>query len=287
MWRARESVHSFERSAWVVLRPDAPIDARAAVKLLRETRLPCPGPVDLMTGLPSAGFSYRVMATQHTLRSPAHSLPVFMSSAQRVHADTARALRLAALLDEDRGVPSDCRLSRLLSPYLHPELILAMQYPTEPLDVALAYLRRVHFVSYYTGARFRDEAHMLSNAPNVISRSVPFHEDSSHSMSAETKNEGVVDSDDAYAVLRNPLLVGNAIDDGGILRPSSAMVDEGLARLDSWRLTTTSNNIQVPLKEPEAGAAGERVLGQGSPEEAPSNDTPRAAGTVPRTPADG
>jgi hypothetical protein len=281
MWRARDAVHSFERSAWVVLRPDAPLDVPATVKLLRETRLPCPGPVDLTTGLASQGFSYRVMATQHSLRSPSHSLPAFLSSAHRVHADIARALRLAALLDEDRSVPSDCRLSRLLSPHAHPELLLAMQYPTELLDVALAYLRRVHFVSYYTGARFRDEAHMLSNAPNVISRSVPFHGGSLDSMSAGAKEESSAE-DGTFAALRSPLPACDS--DDTISKPPSPQVDEALARLDSWRLSASSH-APTASQPPEAGAPpGD----QGSAEEAPPGDAMRVAETAPpRTPADG
>ena len=43
----------------------------------------------------------------------------------------------------------------------------ALKYPTDKLDISIAYLRRVHFVTFYGAKRYRDEAHMLSMAPSV------------------------------------------------------------------------------------------------------------------------
>jgi len=39
--------------------------------------------------------------------------------------------------------------------------------------VALAYLRRVHFVMFYGGRRYRDEAHLLALAPSTLHRARP------------------------------------------------------------------------------------------------------------------
>jgi hypothetical protein len=76
-----------------------------------------------------------------------------------VYADIQRAVELARLLDEDRAIPLEHRLATTLH---HPSIVEAVTKPTEHLDVVCAYLRRVHFVNYYGGKRFRDEAHMLS-----------------------------------------------------------------------------------------------------------------------------
>ena len=37
-------------------------------------------------------------------------------------------------------------------------------------DIAIAYLRRVHFVTFYGGRRYRDEAHLLAMAPSLTHR---------------------------------------------------------------------------------------------------------------------
>ena len=57
---------------------------------------------------------------------------------------------------------------------LHPSVVEAITKPIEHLDVAIAYLRRVHFVSFYSGRRYRDESHLLAMAPSVMYRSRPF-----------------------------------------------------------------------------------------------------------------
>lgn len=158
-WRKRELAMSFDRQAWVLLAAGA--DMKAALRALKEHRFTCPGPVDTATGLPIKGFTFRVSAAKHMPRGGT-PLPAYMSAPRRVAADTWRALRIAHLLDTERDIPAESRLSYLLSPRTSTALVLQMRSPADVLDTAIAYLRRVHFVAYYAGLRFHDEAHLLS-----------------------------------------------------------------------------------------------------------------------------
>lgn len=171
MWHKKELAMSFDKCAWVVLAPGA-LDMKTALRALRDCRFSCPGPVDTATGLPTEGFTFRVTLNQHSFRG-VMSLPDHMSSPRRVAADTWKAMRLAHLLDKERGVPETCRLSHLLSPKSNPDLVNWMRQPTDILDVSIAYLRRVHFVVYYAGLRFHDEAHLLTS-PYIFVRGVPY-----------------------------------------------------------------------------------------------------------------
>jgi hypothetical protein len=104
--------------------------------------------------------------------------------------DTTKATLLAELLDEYRQVPLESRLAAINADTALTAALDTLgdgstsvefssgQIPlcgaTAKLDLALGYLRRVHFVSYYGGKRFRDEAHMLSLSASVIYRSLPY-----------------------------------------------------------------------------------------------------------------
>ncbi|CAM9369271.1 unnamed protein product, partial [Ectocarpus fasciculatus] len=157
-WRRKEQAMSFEKNAWVVLAPGA--DVKAATRVLQEHRFKCPGPPD-STGQRSEGFLFRVTAHQHSFKGVT-VLPAHMSEPARVASDTGKAAELAELLDAERGVPAESRLAALLSPRSSPALVAAMRQPTDVLDLAVAYLRRVHFVLFYAGMRFHDEAHLLT-----------------------------------------------------------------------------------------------------------------------------
>ena len=145
--------------------------AKQALGVLRELRITVPGEIDPRTGEPGSGsFVFTLSAHLHIPRKHL-TTGEFSSHALRVQADTTRALELAASLDEDRNVPEDTCLATIAA---LPEVSAALVKPTDRLDLAIAYLRRVHFVSFYTGRRFRDESHLLSMSAAVTLRSRPY-----------------------------------------------------------------------------------------------------------------
>lgn len=164
VWHSRQ-LDKFERTAWVVM-PTSSL-ARQAMNILRDTVVKVPSVPDPKTGLTGTAFTFTIQAALH---SPRH-LPVapeHLSSVGKVRADVIRAMHLAHLLDEDREIPSEQRLHEIL---LHPSVTEAIKKPVDHLDVAIAYLRRVHFVAFYSGKRYRDESHLLAMAPAVLYRS--------------------------------------------------------------------------------------------------------------------
>ena len=140
--------------------------AKQALRKLSDLRVEVPYPVEPSDPEPQVEFSFTVHARAHTPKiyfekadSCAHH--------QRVEADTARALEIAALLDEDRSVSAETRLAAILEERAVQE---ALVKPTDRLDVAIAYLRRVHLVVFYGARRFRDESQLLAFAPSVPHR---------------------------------------------------------------------------------------------------------------------
>lgn len=156
--------------------------AKQAVAALRDLTVGIPGPLDPETGEAKIIFSFTISAMLHNpqMRNQGHGASDIRSHAQRVTVDTTRALELAELLDDEREVPET---SRLHSIFKESTVESALKKPTDKLDVAVAYLRRVHFVMFYTGKRFRDEAHMLSLAPSIIHRSAHYIPDPAVSFS--------------------------------------------------------------------------------------------------------
>lgn len=49
-------------------------------------------------------------------------LPSYLSYASRIQSDEKKACEVAALLDEDRNIPEECRLSSLIDDNLYPGL---------------------------------------------------------------------------------------------------------------------------------------------------------------------
>lgn len=157
----------FERSAWVVLSSNA--HAKAAVQVLRDLRVVTPGPEE---GPAGGLFRGEFKVGTALLHSPKHvaTVPDSNSWAPKIAADFARAQELAAQLDEVRGVPAESRLQAILDlAQISPHCIK----PTDRLDIAIAFLRRVHFVSFYSGKRATDEAHLLTLAPACTFRVAP------------------------------------------------------------------------------------------------------------------
>lgn len=164
----------FERVAWIVMR--TPEAARRAIDLLRGKEIRVPAPLSPQ-GDPVTAFTFRIQAHHHSRRST-HVLPDFLSIPARIQADLRRAIELAGLLDEDRGVPKDQTLLSLLST---PEVVEFVTSPAQALDVAVAYLRRVHFLAFYAAKRCRDEAHLLTLVPTPSFRALPYNPEPSDS----------------------------------------------------------------------------------------------------------
>jgi hypothetical protein len=88
-----------------------------------------------------------------------------------VESDKIQSKELAAALDEERNVPAETRLAAILS---STEVIAACERPTDLLDIAIAYLHRVHFVNFYEAYRYRDEGHMLLQSSRLYYRQAPY-----------------------------------------------------------------------------------------------------------------
>jgi hypothetical protein len=140
--------------------------AKVALRKLSELRVEVPFPLEPADTEPAVEFAFTVHARPH-MPKVYYEKYEGCSHFQRVEADTARALEIAALLDEDRKVAEETRLAAVLE---ESAVQAALVKPTDKLDVAIAYLRRVHLVNFYGAKRFRDESHLLSMSPSVPHR---------------------------------------------------------------------------------------------------------------------
>jgi hypothetical protein len=170
-WGSR-NVEKFERSAWVVM----PTISAATYALEKLKSLEIAVPIrNNGQDTSDLTFSFKLQAAMHVPRLNLHGLPDYLSFSARIHADLHRAELLAELLDEDRQVPNECRISNVLQEEVVRENVKCL---VDHLDLIISYLRRVHFTTFYGAKRFRDEAHLLSIAPSVIFRSIPYVGDS-------------------------------------------------------------------------------------------------------------
>jgi hypothetical protein len=161
-----------ERSAWVIMQSSDQV--AQAVKTLKHLIVQIRGNESINEDMPDILYEFTLNASVHTPR-PGPSLPLYLSDSRRIAADTKKAMELCDLLDEERRVPDVSRLSSIIDATVQPTIHQAlMKSPTSSLDLAIAYLRRVHCVSFYGARKFRDESHMLSYAPAVLHRSVPY-----------------------------------------------------------------------------------------------------------------
>lgn len=161
----------FERSAWLILA--TPEAAKEALALLHNLRVKVLGSVDITSGVAPVVYTFTPLIEIHNPQERVGVLlPENISTLPRINLDIQRATELSAKLDKERAVPEEQSLASLLQLCEGSELVEAMV--SYKLDLILAYLRRVHLVSYYTARRFRDEAHLLSMAPEVTYRQSPF-----------------------------------------------------------------------------------------------------------------
>jgi len=186
----------FERTAWIVLHPAgtgrASVDtALHALKAAGEVVVP--GPVNPTTG--DVNLRQFVFTPSYMIHTPrATTVHGNVSGSARVKSDELAARKMANYLDEQRAVPLEQRLHTLLTEVIEPNTVIAsgvdsdsdsaaapiagdkpVLLPTDLLDMSIAYLRSVHFASYYDARRFLDEAHMLSQAPFVTARAHPYY----------------------------------------------------------------------------------------------------------------
>lgn len=163
-WSHRD-LQKFERNAWIVMSSEE--TAKLGVQRLRDLEIKVPRPQDLNEADAATAFTFVIQATSHSPRGN-QNLPDYMSHYERVKSDIRKATYLAQLLDEDRSVPEEHDLK---SCFADKKLNESITKITDHLDFVIAYLRRVHFVAFYSAKRFRDEAHLLSMASNIAHRS--------------------------------------------------------------------------------------------------------------------
>ena len=164
VWTSTDGIDKFERFAWIVM-PTAE-SAKAALSLLSNLRVDVHAPLDPDQREPIIAATFTVHARPHHPK-PFFEKNEFCSHHLRVQADLVRALELASLLDEEREVPTELRLAVLIDA---PAVVEACVKPTDRLDVAIAYLRRVHLLNFYGARKFQDESQLLSQAPSVFAR---------------------------------------------------------------------------------------------------------------------
>ena len=103
-------------------------------------------------------------------------LSAALSSTQRIKEDQVAALNLAKAYDNRRDIPVECRLETLL-PKAVPNIVPKPEDGDSPpaqaiedaLDVTVAYLRRVHVLSYYNGCQSASRVAEVFNGNHAVS----------------------------------------------------------------------------------------------------------------------
>eukprot|EP00595_Chromulina_sp_UTEXLB2642_P002638 CAMPEP_0196764796 /NCGR_PEP_ID=MMETSP1095-20130614/6875_1 /TAXON_ID=96789 ORGANISM="Chromulina nebulosa, Strain UTEXLB2642" /NCGR_SAMPLE_ID=MMETSP1095 /ASSEMBLY_ACC=CAM_ASM_000446 /LENGTH=592 /DNA_ID=CAMNT_0042121265 /DNA_START=558 /DNA_END=2332 /DNA_ORIENTATION=- len=163
-----KSPPTFERNAWVVM-PSIE-STQLAVQWLRNLIVTVPTP-ETLDGVSTTLFEFSLQVSLHVPRS-GPALPKYLSHAKRIKIDTERAIELITLLDDERDIPSDKRFASFID---SDDISNLLVKPTDKLDIAIAYLRRVHYVTFYGGRKFKDEGHLLSRAPAILHRSCDYY----------------------------------------------------------------------------------------------------------------
>lgn len=174
----------FLKAGFLVMKTVA--DARKAFKVLRDfevrvPEVPHPEQLDDKVGVQ---FKFILHASIHDCDRQKNKVHSFYSHFERIKMDTIKGKELADLLDEFKGIPEATRLNAILDENMHPEIAEAFVLPTDKLDITIAYLRRVHFVSFYAARRYMDEAHLM-----LLSPSIHFRESKPRDPPAANENE--------------------------------------------------------------------------------------------------
>lgn len=92
-----------------------------------------------------AAPQYQQRPLQHPFEISVVVLSAAVSSKARIEADKISALKLAEALDAKKRVPKEMRLDNLIEQHFANETV------EDLLDLSIAYLRRIHLLSFYNG----------------------------------------------------------------------------------------------------------------------------------------
>ena len=193
--------------------------ARRVMPLLNYLNIDIPVPIS--TNLDGITRTLRTFS----IKAHMHNIQVMLNKNQhashylRVQSDTVKALELATLLDEEKKVPEESRLTSILESEV---IVNALVKPTDRLDLAIAYLRRVHFFSFYGGRKYRDESHLLGFCPSVIHRRKRYVFAPKLEQSSSISNN----QQQRLQQVNTPLSLPNALEDGSALETVDGSVDE-------------------------------------------------------------
>lgn len=164
-------------------------------------------------------------------------LSATLSSTQRIKEDQAAALNLAKAYDNRLEIPAECRLEDLL-PKAVPALKAedgdgpSTQAIEDALDVTIAYLRRVHLLSYYNGCQLAPRVSEVFNGNHAAS-TIHLRLANADEMLAEPKGETSPPMETENALPKTDLLVqrlNNSIEKAltatNDLPPSCVIIDE-------------------------------------------------------------
>jgi len=193
--------------------------ARRVMPLLNYLNIDIPVPISTnLDGITRTLLTFSIKAHMHNSQVMFNKNQ-HASHYLRVQSDTVKALELATLLDEEKKVPEESRLTSILESEV---IVNALVKPTDRLDLAIAYLRRVHFFSFYGGRKYRDESHLLGFCPSVIHRSKGYvfapKLDQSSSIS-NNQQQGLLQ-------VKTTLSPPNALEDGSALETVDGSGDE-------------------------------------------------------------
>lgn len=191
----REYNARFEKCAWLTFATAA--EAQASVKILRDLKFPVPSKIDKDKGEPTLLFHFSAqadmfecgeMATDKVYRNQDKS-----HVSTRVSYDLHYAMTIATILDTQKEVPEDSTLASILEESNVVDFLATGEsVGTDKLDVVIAYLRRVHFVCFYRGKRFHDEADMLKRCPQVVTRVNAYEVDETNDLAVKEDVEAMI-----------------------------------------------------------------------------------------------
>lgn len=248
MWSNRV-LDKFERSAWVVMPTNEGV--KMAIDALNNLEIVVP----LKGAAPDATFNFKIEASRHFVhRSSTAPLPEYLGFSVRMKEDIRRAILLAKLLDEEREIPVENRIGSILR---EDAVVQSVKRMSDHMDVLIAYLRRVHYVAFYSARRFRDEAHMLLMSPCVAYRSKPFAlvgegegvEGTVYSIPAEA-DDAVVSATD----LQDTAPVTHSAEEEAVLAAAEAQNEAASAPVTAEEEETKETEATVATEESEEKA---------------------------------
>ena len=205
---------SYVRPAWAIF--STVDDALSASRRLSNLRI---------TG-PDIGQNFKLQCFRFR-NGRSKVLPGALSTPESIEKDASAALDLAAILDEEAGVSKDVCLASALEDERVKGLLQEMTR-ADVLDVAVAYLRRVHFYQYYSGQQSGNEGELLQDLSNHV-RSPPPQgggEDAEVVEQVQMAEGGDCDGDAAMGQQRDEEKGAEGNGDAAMITTTSAATDE-------------------------------------------------------------